>query len=211
MLLALTVIFFQCGCPPDFKLGDLYLQTPHFFSLKGSEKFTFVNQSGEELVFDKGFNNGQANAPLVMSTLCNEGMIDTQIAYYKTEGFSVNYRLNYADGIQYHSLIQNEVVNPTSPADTILYETFRIGLPYSTEGESKYYTSFFYIVSDRGNAISSAITQNNNSIRIIADTTLNGNQYTNLYCQKESPGLFYSTAYGVVLFYYNGDWWYLKK
>jgi len=211
IFITLMVVFSQCGCPEDFKLGELHLQTPRFSPLHGGEKFIYINQAGEELIFDKFINNEQYAPTLIMHTLCSEGIFDSQTAYYTTENYSFDYHMNDVNGIAYHYSIKNDVVSPTSPADTALYEIFIINTPYSTVGQSVFNTTFQYIVSNRGNSISNATMQVNDNIRVIADTTLNGNQYTNLYCQKEAPGLYYSTTDGVVLFYYNEDWWYYKK
>ena len=199
----------RLDCPESIYLGEIQILDHDFFPFTGGEQFTFVNLSGKELVFFDSVDNKVTYRSMVMRTLCDHAYFGIQTSYYRSEQYYFYYHLlGGKTGFNYSYGVVNENFIPATDADTVLFDEFTSGF-YSKESDPSLTYGFRYIVS-RGNTLRPTTTTNNGFIRIISDTTLNGNHYTNLYCPKNRPGFFYSTSFGIVLFYYKGEWWHLK-
>lgn len=144
--------------------------------------------------------------------MCTKRTWDYQDAYYSAEYYSYQYHLNSEVYFSFIYGIANDIwTPPTSVTDTILYETFYPILVAPNTSDLGPNCNFRQLVSSRGNSLKKETLELLSRTSIIADTTLNGVQYDDLVCNSQNPGLFYSKKFGVVLFYYNHDWWYLKQ
>lgn len=201
----------DCSKNTDVKLGEIRFDNPDFLPFKGGEQFTFVNTQGDELVFFDSTINDTKNIRMGMISLCYNPPFGSSQTFYDTEFNSLSFQSqNDSVFINYSYRIDNESIIPTTDTDTVLFDLINMGLNV-IEPDTSYTYFIYYIVSDRGNTLRSTTITYNNYTRIIKDTTINGNYYPNLYCPKIRPGFFYSTSYGIVLFYYKDDWWHLKR
>ena len=211
LLLAALTTFSHCSCPDDVVLGKVAFQTD-MWPFQGHEEFTFVNATGEEISFSGSTANVVQKSRITMEENCGTLTHDEQLTYYDVKLFSFKYHLNTSVYLSYFYKIRNAVEVPSSHVDTVLYETFDARFvntsPTVNPTTDDYLT---LIISDRGNSLTSDITTMYDDFRVISDTTLNGVHYHDLICQTKNAGFFYSKIYGVVLFNYNEDWWYLKR
>jgi hypothetical protein len=213
-VLLLLVTFSGCFCPDDVVIGELSLTAKSIWPFEGSEDFTYINKDGEELVFKGSSENAMQIKPaIIMERMCSKPSIDYQDAYYTSESFAYEYHLSPEIYLAFIYMVSRENnAPPTSHTDTILYETFRPSLVNVNDPSGSKTNCFFrQLVSDRGNTLANETIQAFNDVRTIADTTLNGVAYQNLFCHSSNPGLFYSNEFGVVLFNHDNDWWYLKR
>ncbi|MDH5367671.1 MAG: hypothetical protein OEW67_11820 [Cyclobacteriaceae bacterium] len=201
----------DCSNNADVRLGEIRFDNPDFLPFKGGEQFTFLNTLGDELVFFDSKIYDKKNIRMGMISLCYNPPFGSSQTFYDTEFNSLSYQSqNDSAFINYLYRIDNESIIPTTDTDTVLFDFINMGLNVIEPDIS--HTYFInYIVSDRGNTLDPITIANNTFTRIINDTTINGNFYPNLYCPNNRPGFFYSTTYGIVLFYYKDDWWHLKR
>jgi len=193
-------------------LGNVSFENRDIWPFQGEEVFTFVNLTGEELVFSGSVENAVQNLPILMERNCTKLHLDWQDTYYDAELLSFEYHLNTSVYLSYYYMVRNSIESPSSHIDTILYETFDarfVNTSWTVAPPTNDFVSL--LVTDRGNALSSDLGDIYDDFRVIPDTTLNGIQYQDLICHSNNPGLFYSKIHGVVLFNYNDDWWYLKR
>jgi hypothetical protein len=209
-LLALSLVGCEsCTCPPNVKLGDVRIQKLDFFPFKGGESFTFVNQNDETMVFnditEKSFSNH-----IVISSLCTKAPISSQYTYY--EGTPV-YNLTYQAKYQFNTLsivYQYLTVNTDQP-DTVLLDRFDVTL----RNNPNYYNlaGFSIVASTRGNdqkLKTKNIDINNDSVAVAKDTLIFKTRFQKVYSNKRNPKLLYTEKYGIVAFFLNSEWWYLK-
>ncbi len=209
--LASVLTFSECTCPDDVILGELHFLNTDLLPFEGDENFTFVNSQGEELLFDS-VGMGVTQSSIVMDIPCSHPELNAQAIHYVTDFIDFHYHLKRSVSIGYGYSIWNDIPNPVNNTDTAFYEIFGASLFNRETEEISATNDFFTLVSStRGNTLQPATEQINESVRIISDTTINGYSYSNVYCPKERPGIFYSAEFGIVLFHYKNDWWNLKR
>ena len=209
----LLITFSNCACPDDVVIAELSLGNKGVWPLQGSEEFTFVNENGDELVFKGSSKNAMQILPaIVMERMCSKAYLDYQDAIYKSEVLTYEYHLNTSVFLSYNYMVRNDIESPSNHFDTALYETLDLAFVNAARTvDPKTYNSFSLLVSDRGNSLRAETIEAYDNAKIIPDTTLNGTSYSDLWCPKIRPGIFYSTTYGIVLFNYNDHWWQLKR
>ncbi|MBK8621228.1 MAG: hypothetical protein IPN79_05565 [Saprospiraceae bacterium] len=217
-------ISFSCArpCPKDIKLDEV------FFTQKTSEGYLpkedpkdvliFQNSSGVELRFTNQNPKWNTTYRIEVETLCERGdFLDrtTQTKYIDAPGHHAYY---VSTDQMYTLAIDASVQNAGqygNVSDTILYDFFsvwgqKIGTPAFTGGASK-------VTSDRGNGnrLPEFVFANDNMV-MIADTTIEGRSFKNIFTHPYSDILnyriFYSREKGIEAFLLNnGEFWFLKE
>lgn len=193
-LLVFLTNLMSCTCPSDIKLGEIRMINPSFFPYKGNEELTFVSSRGKIMKL-KNTAQPQPNR-LFIETLCKKAF-SIQWSYY--EGVHA-YDLVYRSEIHNFSLqcsFKTLVSNNSSSSDTLFYDYLGVN-------------NLELVVSDRGNKNDEFIRNRLIQNRTVADTVINGIRYKNVYCRKSEPSIYYTTTQGIIAFYYDNEWWYLR-
>jgi hypothetical protein len=95
--------------------------------------------------------------------------------------------------------------------DTVLFDYFSVEFRSTPENANFPYLSV--IPSTRGSAAKlkmANIDINNDSVAVAKDTLIFNNRFQKVYSNKRNPKLLYTEKYGIVAFFFQNDWWYLK-
>ncbi len=220
----LITLAYSCArpCPKDIKLDEVFLtqqsNSEYLPTEDPKDILIFENSSGQELQFTDQNPKWKTTYRIEVETLCERGdFLDktTQTKYIDAPG----YHAYYVSKDQLYTLAIDASVQNAGQygnvSDTILYDFFsvwgqKIGTPAFTGGASK-------VTSDRGNGnrLPEFVFANDNMV-MIADTTIEGRSFKNIFTHPQSDILnfriFYSREKGIEAFLLNnGEFWFLKE
>jgi hypothetical protein len=196
-----------CSCPPDVKLGDVKMKKPNFCPLRGGETLQYINSKNKVMTFTYSPPYTPATNKILVGVLCKKEPVAIQFAYYEgTPSMSLHYSTK-DDSIQiYHSFM---TLNDQTYSDTLFYDMVisqvnnKIGEPISID----------IMTSNRGNykKFSIVIIDRFKNIKMVKDTMINNNRYSNLYFDQIRKNALYAENIGLVAFFYKNEWWYLNN
>lgn len=195
-LVLFAAVLGGCGCPPDVRLGNLTLQSGSFWPYSGKDELIFENARGESVTFiTENFSN--QGYRLRQETLCDEGVLDRQEAYYQPNvGYFQSFKALRTDhflGLSLNLTIQNDL--NTAPADTVFFEQLSVSV--YARGQMPNGGYFAMLTSPRG-TVPNRIPRYVLPPRVIADTVLGGRRYQQVYTQPQNPTHFYTKKEGLV-------------
>jgi hypothetical protein len=196
-----------CVCPEDIKLGEVKMLNPTFFPYKGGEILQFINDKNETISLvdssDKQYEN-----KIVVESLCTKPPISSQISYYLG---TPSYFLRY---VNTNAKLRIDVSFRTwstqqLPNDSVFYDNCTINVQ---DRQTRIGNNLNILVSDRGNSklLGSNFLKRYEATKLVRDTIINKINYKNVYRDTQNSKVCYAEKIGIVSFFHNNQWWYLK-
>jgi hypothetical protein len=170
---------------------------PNFLRLTGTESITFTNAGTGATLVLSGTPMEYTTDKIIYASLCSKPPVSSQFSYYESIPFvSKRYKstgVSYEDIHYYHRVFTPVQGDTSSCVDLLSVADLQI------------------VVSDRGKPSVHSIPlikDKEENIRIIADTVLNNQRYSQVYCATKNPITFFTTDRGVIAFRRGNTWWY---
>ncbi len=213
LLIIAVTLFFSCGkCGLSINLGEFLLkeESKEFFVYDNNQILIFEDQDGndQKLVVDNEKAIYEIN--MIVRTLCEEGIIDSQHEYYKT----LNQQISFKDSSE-RRIIALELVTHFEDADDIdsiaVYDVIGVRGNLFNGDEFIARTSCNIITSIHQNSISDEhrnIFEEEASF--IGDTILFGTEFKEVFKSnsRSTPvpsTIFFSKIDGVVMIYVDDN------